>query len=124
NGEASPVEPLAERVATTFLGIRIECAQCHKHPFDRWTQADYQSFANIVADVQFGLPPRRPRRGRRPPRRPAQGRSEAPPAPDPSPPRGLSLAPVLPPPRRPRHRPPARPARPGRARATRRRRPP
>ncbi len=57
NGEASPVEPLAERVATTFLGIRIECAQCHKHPFDRWTQADYRSFANIVADVQFGLSP-------------------------------------------------------------------
>jgi hypothetical protein len=57
NGEAFPVEPLAERVATTFLGIRIECAQCHKHPFDRWTQVDYRSFANIVADVQFGLPP-------------------------------------------------------------------
>jgi hypothetical protein len=57
NGEASPVEPLTERVATTFLGIRIECAQCHKHPFDRWTQADYRSFANIVADVQFGLSP-------------------------------------------------------------------
>ena len=57
NGEAAPVELLAERVATTFLGIRIECAQCHKHPFDRWTQADYRSFANIVADVQFGLAP-------------------------------------------------------------------
>ena len=57
NGESSPVEPLAERVATTFLGVRIECAQCHKHPFDRWTQADYRSFANIVADVQFGLSP-------------------------------------------------------------------
>jgi hypothetical protein len=55
NGEASPIEPLAERVATTFLGIRIECAQCHKHPFDRWTQVDYRSFANIIADVQFGL---------------------------------------------------------------------
>jgi hypothetical protein len=55
NGEASPVEPLAERVAATFLGIRIECARCHKHPFDRWTQTDYRSFANIVADVQFGL---------------------------------------------------------------------
>jgi hypothetical protein len=56
-GEPAPVELLAERVATTFLGVRIECAQCHKHPFDRWTQADYRSFANIVADVQFGLSP-------------------------------------------------------------------
>src|SRR5262249_28058470 len=52
-----PLEPMAERVATTFLGVRIECAQCHKHPFDRWTQADYRSFANIVADVRFGLAP-------------------------------------------------------------------
>jgi hypothetical protein len=57
NGDVSPVEPLAERVATVFLGVRIECAQCHKHPFDRWTQADYRAFANIVADVQFGLAP-------------------------------------------------------------------
>ncbi len=56
-GEPAPVEPLAERVATAFLGVRIECAQCHKHPFDRWTQADYRSFANIVADVRFGLSP-------------------------------------------------------------------
>jgi len=57
DGETAPVEPLAERLATTFLGIRIECARCHKHPFDRWTQADYRSFANIVADVRFGLSP-------------------------------------------------------------------
>ena len=56
-GSTSPVEPLAERVAAAFLGVRIECAQCHKHPFDRWTQADYRAFANIVADVQFGLSP-------------------------------------------------------------------
>jgi hypothetical protein len=57
NGEPSPVEPLAERVAAAFLGVRIECAQCHKHPFDRWTVADYRAFANTVADVQFGLSP-------------------------------------------------------------------
>ncbi len=57
NGDYSPVEPLAERVATVFLGVRIECAQCHKHPFDRWSRADYRAFANTVADVQFGLSP-------------------------------------------------------------------
>ena len=57
NGDYTPVEPLAERVAAMFLGVRIECAQCHKHPFDRWTRADYRAFANIVADVQFGLSP-------------------------------------------------------------------
>jgi hypothetical protein len=57
NGDYSPVEPLAERIATAFLGVRLECAQCHKHPFDRWSRNDYRSFANIVADVQFGLSP-------------------------------------------------------------------
>ena len=124
NGEAFPVEPLAERVATTFLGIRIECAQCHKHPFDRWTQADYRSFANIVRRRSVRPLPRRPRRGRRPARRAAQVRSERRPAPDPSPPRGLSLAPVLPP-RSPTPTPAARsPRGAGRARAARRRRPP
>jgi hypothetical protein len=57
NGEYVAVEPMAERTAAAFLGVRIECAQCHKHPFDRWTQADYRAFANIFADVQFGLSP-------------------------------------------------------------------
>lgn len=57
NGDYTPVEPQAERVAALFLGGRLECAQCHKHPFDRWSQADYRAFANTVADVQFGLSP-------------------------------------------------------------------
>jgi hypothetical protein len=57
NGEYIGVEPIAERSATAFLGVRIECAQCHKHPFDRWTQADYRSFANVFANVQFGFSP-------------------------------------------------------------------
>lgn len=30
--------------AYTFLGIRIQCAQCHKHPFDQWTQDDFKGF--------------------------------------------------------------------------------
>jgi hypothetical protein len=51
------VEPMAELTATAFLGVRIGCAQCHKHPFDRWTQADYRGFANVFANVQFGLSP-------------------------------------------------------------------
>ncbi len=55
SGEYAAVEPLAERSAAAFLGVRVECAQCHKHPFDRWTQADYRAFANVFADVQFGL---------------------------------------------------------------------
>lgn len=30
--------------AYTFLGVRIQCAQCHKHPFDQWTQDDFNGF--------------------------------------------------------------------------------
>jgi hypothetical protein len=56
-GEYIAVEPIAERTAAAFLGVRVECAQCHKHPFDRWTQADYRAFANVFADVRFGFSP-------------------------------------------------------------------
>src|SRR5438067_12389318 len=33
----------AENVAQVFCGIRTQCAQCHNHPFDRWTMDDYYS---------------------------------------------------------------------------------
>ena len=36
---------LTENVAQVFMGTRIQCAQCHNHPFDRWTMDDYYSFA-------------------------------------------------------------------------------
>jgi len=48
-----PVEQWGEKVAAAFLGVRLECAQCHKHPTDRWTQDDYWGFANLFAPVAF-----------------------------------------------------------------------
>ena len=42
----------AENVAQVFLGMRIQCAQCHNHPFDRWTMEDYYSFASFFAKVR------------------------------------------------------------------------
>jgi hypothetical protein len=51
------LEQLAEHTAAAFLGIRLECAQCHKHPFDRWTQADYRQYANIFGQVKYGSSP-------------------------------------------------------------------
>lgn len=42
---------LAENVAQVFLGIRLQCAQCHNHPFDRWTQDDYYGFAAFFARI-------------------------------------------------------------------------
>lgn len=43
----------AEDLAQVFLGTRIQCAQCHNHPFDRWTQDDYYSFASFFAGVNM-----------------------------------------------------------------------
>ena len=43
---------LTENVAQVFMGTRIQCAQCHNHPFDRWTMDDYYSFASFFAQVK------------------------------------------------------------------------
>jgi hypothetical protein len=43
--------------AYTFLGIRIQCAECHKHPFDQWTQDDYKDFNKFFARVRYGTDP-------------------------------------------------------------------
>jgi hypothetical protein len=45
----------AEAVAQVFLGIRLQCARCHNHPFDRWTQDDYHSLAAFFARVQYRI---------------------------------------------------------------------
>jgi len=42
---------LAENVAQAFLGMRIQCAQCHNHPFDRWTMDDYYGFAAFFTQI-------------------------------------------------------------------------
>ena len=42
---------LSENVAQAFLGIRIQCAQCHNHPFDRWTMDDYYGFAAFFTQI-------------------------------------------------------------------------
>jgi hypothetical protein len=43
---------LAETTAQLFLGIRMQCAKCHNHPFERWTQDDYYSMAAFFARVK------------------------------------------------------------------------
>ena len=41
----------AENVAQIFLGLRIQCAQCHNHLFDRWTMDDYYGFTAFFAQI-------------------------------------------------------------------------
>lgn len=40
-----------------FLGTRIGCAQCHDHPFDRWTQKEFYQLAAFTAGLEYQLPP-------------------------------------------------------------------
>jgi len=42
---------VTENVAQVFMGMRIQCAQCHNHPFDRWTMDDYYSFASFFTQI-------------------------------------------------------------------------
>lgn len=40
-----------EDVAQLFLGVRMQCAQCHHHPFERWSQDDYYSLTAFFAQI-------------------------------------------------------------------------
>ena len=42
---------VTENVAQVFMGMRIQCAQCHNHPFDRWTMDDYYGFAAFFCQI-------------------------------------------------------------------------
>jgi hypothetical protein len=44
-------DELATMFSQLFLGIRLECAKCHHHPFERWGQEDFYSFAAYFARV-------------------------------------------------------------------------
>lgn len=50
-GKVDPIR-LSEDTAQIFLGIRTQCAQCHNHPFDRWTIDDYYSFQSFFTGVR------------------------------------------------------------------------
>ncbi|WP_253159765.1 DUF1549 and DUF1553 domain-containing protein [Stieleria tagensis] len=55
----SPDE-IATLISQLFLGIRLECAKCHHHPFEKWSQRDFYSFAAFFAKVDrkgVGLSP-------------------------------------------------------------------
>ncbi|HZZ72166.1 MAG TPA: DUF1549 domain-containing protein, partial [Pirellulales bacterium] len=41
----------------TFLGLQIQCAQCHKHPFDQWSKRDFDKFAGFFTRIGVGVKP-------------------------------------------------------------------
>jgi hypothetical protein len=44
-------ENLAGSTARLFLGVKLECAQCHNHPFDKWTTNQFWQLAGFFTDV-------------------------------------------------------------------------
>src|SRR5207245_8233352 len=44
-------KPTMEKTTQVFLGVRMVCAQCHDHPFERWTQNQYYQMAAFFSGV-------------------------------------------------------------------------
>jgi hypothetical protein len=49
-------EKLAAATSRIFMGIQLQCAQCHDHPFDRWTQEDFWKYAAFFSQLQQSDP--------------------------------------------------------------------
>jgi hypothetical protein len=45
-------EQLAESVSQAFLGVRVQCAQCHHHPFEKWSQTDFYGLAGFFNGLE------------------------------------------------------------------------
>ena len=61
--QASTVEERVDDTAQLFLGLRIQCARCHHHPFEKWSQDDYYGFASLFSRIgtKPGADPTSPR---------------------------------------------------------------
>jgi hypothetical protein len=49
--EVKSMDQQVEDCAQLFLGLRIQCARCHHHPFEKWSQQDYYGFAAFFSRV-------------------------------------------------------------------------
>ncbi|MEM8734116.1 MAG: DUF1549 domain-containing protein, partial [Planctomycetota bacterium] len=56
-------EKLAAKTARVFMGVQLDCAECHDHPFDEWSQKDFWGFAAYFAQVSTGGDPAMMRAG-------------------------------------------------------------
>jgi hypothetical protein len=55
---AGDTNEAVETIAQVFLGSRMQCAKCHNHPFERWTQDNYYGLGAFFARVQRKKSPR------------------------------------------------------------------
>ncbi len=44
-------KPLAADFSQVFLGVQLQCAECHNHPFDRWNMDDYYGFVSFFTGL-------------------------------------------------------------------------
>ncbi len=49
---SATTEEITRAVSQAFLGVRLECAQCHHHPFERWGQDDFYGLAGYFAGLK------------------------------------------------------------------------
>lgn len=49
--QVDTLEARVDDTAQLFLGMRIQCARCHHHPFERWSQDDYYGFASLFTRI-------------------------------------------------------------------------
>ena len=63
---AADTASVTESTVQLFMGVRIGCAKCHNHPFDRWTQDNYYGIAAVFDRVRRDLVPVPPREGEEP----------------------------------------------------------
>ncbi|MDP6445092.1 MAG: DUF1549 and DUF1553 domain-containing protein [Pirellulaceae bacterium] len=56
NVERRKPDTMLLQTANSFLGLRLECAQCHNHPFDRWTQKDFEGFKSFFMLTRYCNP--------------------------------------------------------------------
>ena len=50
-------QQVALQLSHALLGVQLTCAQCHKHPYDRWTEADFYGFATVFTYLHKGIDP-------------------------------------------------------------------
>src|SRR6185369_4335835 len=54
--ELQQPQEFVDDTAQVFLGLRLDCAQCHHHPYEQWSQDDYWGLAAFFARVQLVNP--------------------------------------------------------------------